>query len=116
MAIAHIFRCKGNEAPMVYILNSQHCLRGRGLTTLRNTLFTAITRSKAWVRICGWGTQMTELQAEIDSIRSNDFRLSLRMPTDAQLHEIRQIHRELTARERARANEAATNLESFLKP
>ena len=115
VAVAHIFRSKGNESPMVYILNSQHCLGGRGLTTLRNILFTAITRSKAWVRICGWGSQMEKLQTEIDAIRSNDFRLSFCIPTDAELHEMRQIHREQTAHERARANEAATGLGKFLK-
>ena len=39
VAIAHIFRSKGNEAPMVYILNSQDCVRGHQQITLRNTLF-----------------------------------------------------------------------------
>ncbi len=115
IAIAHIFRSKGNESPMVYILNSQHCVKGRGLTTLRNILFTAITRSKAWVRICGWGTEMNELQAEIESIKNNDYKLKFPIPTDGQLSEMRRIHRELTASERARANEAETALRNFFE-
>lgn len=115
VAIAHIYRSKGNECPIVYILNSQDCVGGRGLITLRNSLFTAITRSKAWVRICGWGTQMEELAAEIEAIRSNDFRLTFNVPTDEQLLKMRQIHRERSADERARANEAETALRNFLE-
>ena len=115
VAIAHIFRSKGNESPMVYILNSHHCVRGRGLSTLRSILFTAITRSKAWVRICGWGAAMNELQSEIESIKNNDYKLKFRIPTDEQLSEMRRIHRELTASEQARANEAETALRNFFE-
>ena len=114
VAIAHIYRSKGNESPMVYILNSHHCVSGRGLSTLRSILFTAITRSKAWVRICGWGTAMNELQAEIESIKNNDFKLKFHIPSDEQLSEMRRIHRELTASERARANEAEAALRTFV--
>ena len=115
VAIAHIFRSKGNEAPMVYILNSQDCVRGHEQITLRNTLFTAITRSKAWVRICGWGPQMDELRNEVESIQGSDYRLSFSIPTDDQLHNMRQIHRERTAGERARANEAESALRNFIE-
>ena len=115
VAIANIYRSKGNESPMVYILNSQDCVVGRGLITLRNTLFTAITRSKAWVRICGWGDQMEKLATEIDAIRTKDYRLTFTVPTDDQLHSMRQIHRERTADERARANEAENALRTFLE-
>ena len=115
VAIAHIYRSKGNESPMVYILNSHQCVRGPGLSTLRSILFTAITRSKAWVRICGWGTTMNELLAEIESMKNNDYRLKFRIPTDDQLREMRRIHRELSASERARANEAETALRNFFE-
>ena len=115
IAIANIYRSKGNEAPMVYILNSQFCVGGRGLTTLRNILFTAITRSKAWVRICGWGTQMESLQREIETIRANDFKLTFRIPTDEDLIHMRQIHRDLTASEKARADAAEQAFRTFLE-
>ena len=114
VAIAHIHRSKGNESPIVYILNAQDCVVGRGLITLRNTLFTAITRAKAWVRICGWGSRMAELVQEIESIRRNDYRLTFSIPTDEQLVNIRQLHRERTAGEQARASEAENALRSFL--
>ena len=46
-----IYRAKGNEAGMVYIINAQDChSSARNLATIRNRLFTAITRSKSWIR------------------------------------------------------------------
>lgn len=49
-----IYRAKGNEAGMVYIINAQDCdTVGGNLGCIRNRLFTAITRSKAWVRVLG---------------------------------------------------------------
>jgi superfamily I DNA and RNA helicase len=54
-----IFRAKGNEAGMVYIINAQDCYYSFGnMATVRNRLFTAITRSKAWVRVLGFGKGM----------------------------------------------------------
>ncbi len=59
IAVTHIYRAKGNEAPMVYVLNSHECYAGLQLAKKRNTLFTAITRSRAWVRVCGIGAAST---------------------------------------------------------
>ncbi len=115
IALAHIHRSKGNEAAVVYVTNAQRCVAGPELVTLRNTLFTGITRSRAWVRICGWGPEMAKLEEEIAAIRKNQFRLTFRVPTAEQLAKIRQIHRELTTDERARAQRARRDLASFLE-
>ncbi|WP_419629534.1 DEAD/DEAH box helicase, partial [Thiolapillus sp.] len=62
-----IYRAKGNEAGMVYIVNAQDCdTPFSGLATLRNRLFTAITRSKAWVRVIGYGKMMQNLADEYE--------------------------------------------------
>ena len=54
-----IYRAKGNEAGMVYIVNAQDCHSAAwNLASIRNRLFTAITRSKAWVRVLGVGNGM----------------------------------------------------------
>src|SRR5262249_50809797 len=45
VAVVNIHRAKGNEAPMVYVVNCQECMSDRGSSYLRNVLFTAITRS-----------------------------------------------------------------------
>jgi len=96
IAISHIYRAKGNEAPMIYILNSQYGFEGPELIKRRNALFTAITRSRAWVRICGYGSAMNDLKAEIDKVIENDFKLEFQVPTQTELAKMRKIHRDMT--------------------
>jgi superfamily I DNA and RNA helicase len=99
---------------MVYVLDCQHCVTGHELITLRNILFTAITRCRAWVRLCGWGPEMELLETEIRAVRDRKFRLQFTVPTAVELAKLRQIHRERTADERARIEKAEKSLKDFL--
>ncbi len=114
VAIANIYRAKGNEAPMVYIADSQFCFSGYELTKLRNILFTAITRSRAWVRICGYGNEMDLLSSEINKVIKNDFKLNFKIPTENELKTLRQIHRDRTAEEKRVIQKAEKGLFEFL--
>jgi superfamily I DNA and RNA helicase len=89
-----IFRAKGNEAPMVYVMNAQHCASGSRIDVKRNILFTAITRSKAWVRIYGVGPKMDILETEFASIRQSNFELDFRYPTEPERERMRIYHRQ----------------------
>lgn len=115
VAISHIFRAKGNEAPMVYVVDAQDCAAGFGLITLRNTLFTAITRTRAWVRLVGVGDGMKIVADEVKEAKSRDFRIEFVVPTQEQLKEMRTIHRERTPHEEQEARKAERGLEQFLK-
>lgn len=98
-----IFRAKGNEAGMVYVINAQDCDGlGAGLSTLRNRLFTAITRSKGWVRVVGFGPGMDALVHEFETLKRNEFRLNMQYPTDEQLSKLRIVHRDLSMHEKQR--------------
>jgi hypothetical protein len=99
---------------MVYVVNAQECFSGYELITLRNILFTAITRSRAWVRLCGWGPDMAKLTEEIEQVRRRDFRLEFRVPTEEELKKMRMIHRELTEAERAKRTRAEKGLAEAL--
>ena len=101
IAITGIFRAKGNEAPMVYVLNSEYGEEGSELIKKRNTIFTAITRSKAWVRICGCGPAMEKLKAEIDEVIKRDYQLEFTVPTEEQLAQMKKIYREITTEDRS---------------
>jgi superfamily I DNA and RNA helicase len=62
------FRAKGNEANIVFVVNSQvvsndFTLRGR------NSFFVAVTRSRGWCYISGYGDGIHELNTEIKAIR-----------------------------------------------
>ncbi len=91
-----IHRAKGNEAAMVYIVNAQECYSaGRDLASVRNRLFTAITRSKAWVRVLGVGESMVKLKSEYDALKARDFELQFTYPTPEQRAYLRVIHRDM---------------------
>ena len=68
-------RAKGNESYMVYIVNAQKCVNTLQRRTDRNALFTAITRSKGWVRVFGYGEDMHTLCEEFEQIKKHDFKL-----------------------------------------
>lgn len=103
-----IFRAKGNEAGMVYIVNAQDCHSAAwNLARIRNRLFTAITRSKAWVRVLGVGDGMLHLIKEYETLKGKNFELHFRYPTAEQRKHLMIVHRDMTpeARKRLRARE-----------
>lgn len=100
IAFTGIYRAKGNEAPMVYIINAQECYSGnyseRDLIRVRNILFTAITRSKSWVRVLGYGKEMEDLIKEYESVKNNNYKLKFRYPSVDEIKRLNTIHRDIT--------------------
>lgn len=104
-----IYRAKGNEAGMVYVVNAQDCDgTGVGLASIRNRLFTAITRSKAWVRVIGYGQGMANLIREFERLKQRNFRLDFTYPTDEVLKKLRIVHRDLSPHEKQRLEQRQT--------
>lgn len=98
-----IYRAKGNEAGMVYIINAQDChSSAANLATIRNRLFTAITRSKAWVRVLGVGEGMQKLIDEFERTKQANFELRFTYPTRSQRDQLKIVHRDISAEERKR--------------
>ncbi len=96
-----VHRAKGNEAGMVYIINAQECHSATwNLASIRNQLFTAITRSKAWVRVLGVGSRMKELITEYKRLEEKNFELQFIYPTKDQRQQLRIVHRDITAKAR----------------
>lgn len=95
-----IHRAKGNEAGMVYIINAQDCHSSTyNLARLRSRLFTAITRSKSWIRVLGIGTNMTAIVEEYTRLKSHDFQLQFRYPTENEREHLRIVHRDMSDKE-----------------
>ena len=115
VAMANIYRSKGNEAAMVYVVGAQHYMFSTEQIRRRNALFTAITRSRAWVRLCGWGPLFETLQAEVNRVKKNDYRLKFRLLTAKELEETRRIHRELTPGEREQYRKIESNAKELIK-
>ena len=110
---ASIYRAKGNEAPMVYIVNSEWCASGLEMIRLRNVLFTAITRSRAWIRICGVGNEMEVLETEIASVRENEYKLTFKVPTQDELKNIRLINRDRSVEEKGKITKAIQSIKEI---
>lgn len=100
-----IFRAKGNEAGMIYIMNAQDCASGwdkSATAMVRNRLFTAITRSKAWVRIMGIGPNMDILINEWVLLKSHHYKLHFTYPTDEEKKQLRLINKDIGAKTQVR--------------
>lgn len=102
VAFTGVFRAKGNEAGMVYVMNAQDCFSSFGnLGKVRNCLFTAITRSKAWVKVVGFGPDMEALEQEYRRVEGHNYELSFVYPTEETRKHLLVINRELSAEERS---------------
>jgi superfamily I DNA and RNA helicase len=113
VAFTGIYRAKGNEAGMVYIINAQDCQFSLGgMATLRNRLFTAITRSKAWVRVVGFGDGMQKLIDEFEKVKAQDFKLKFKYPTAEERKHLNIVNRDKDVRV---VREGAKNFEKVLK-
>lgn len=103
IAFSGIYRAKGNEAAMVYIVNAQVCFDSSfDLAKLRNQLFTAITRSKAWVRVLGVGKSMEGLIAEYEQVKAHNFKLDFTYPTRSQREHMNIVNRDMSESEKSR--------------
>lgn len=116
VAFTGIFRAKGNEAGMVYVINAQDCYNSFGqIGKVRNRLFTAMTRSKAWVRVVGVGRDMDLLTAEYNRIRDNDYKLSFVYPDSALRKRLRIVNRDMSSEEKTRVSVAKRSLNSLIQ-
>ncbi len=111
-----VHRAKGNEAAMVYVMNAHDCQSSAlDLARIRNRLFTAITRSRAWVRVLGVGEDMHELAREYKRLFKADFELRFRYPTLEERRNLRTIHRDMTSAEKKRIEGRNRNLIDIVK-
>ncbi len=116
VAFTGIFRAKGNEAGMVYVMNAQDCYQSLGeIGRVRNRLFTAITRSKAWVRVVGHGPDMVALEEEFNRVKNNDFKLKFIYPDEALRKRLRVVNRDMSAEEQKRVQNAQKTVTTLVR-
>lgn len=95
VVIANIFGAKETEFPMVYVVNAHECNSSLNLIKKRNALYTGITRSTAWVRICGVGLEATELEREYRNVKENEYQLKFCYPTAEKIRQMKDPTREI---------------------
>ena len=111
-----VYRVKGNEAGMVYIINAQDGYwMPMNLARIRNRLFTAITRSKAWIRVLGIGSGMRALIREYERLKERAFKLEFTYPTKDQRERLQRVYRDMTAADLKQLENRQKNLDNLLK-
>lgn len=98
IAVTGINRAKGNEASMVYVMNINDCYSDQSLNNvvLRNTLFTAMTRSKGWVKMCGTNDGTEALKEEYRKVVEENYHLVFdEYPTAQEIKRINTMHRSM---------------------
>jgi superfamily I DNA and RNA helicase len=94
VTLSTVYRAKGNEAAVVFAAGVDAIpLRTR---SGRNKLFTAFTRTKAWLRVSGIGTPASVISKEIESALAHFPFLEFEMPD---LNKIELIQRDLSERQ-----------------
>ena len=98
---------------MVYVINAQDCFTHslqREVARISNRLFTAITRSKAWVRVLGVGLPMAALKAEYERAKAADFELRFTYPTEEERKKIIVVNRDMSKGEQERVAKKQSSL------
>jgi superfamily I DNA and RNA helicase len=115
VVFTQIYRAKGNEASMVYIINAQECFDSFNVAQKRNMLFTALTRSKAWVRVLGYGQNMKELQKEFEEVKKNNFELKFIYPTAEERKKLNIVNRDMSKQEREKLQKKSASLDDLIQ-
>jgi superfamily I DNA and RNA helicase len=94
VTLSTVYRAKGNEAAVVFAMgvDAASTLSRAG----RNVIFTALTRTKGWLRVSGIGQRATRLVAEISKAEREFPRLKFRMPD---LEQVEMIQRDLSEKQ-----------------
>lgn len=82
-----VFRAKGNEANLVYLINCNKIQTSNRNSTYRNEIFTAMTRAK--VKVWLYGETVDFLKDEIEATRNHEYKLEFIYPTEQQKESIR---------------------------
>lgn len=109
VTLSTVHKAKGNEAAMVFAIGIDWLYEARNTLNDRNKLFTAFTRTKAWLRISGMGDRASFFFSEIEQSLKNSPSLVFKVPDPNQ---VKPIERDLQTEsaELLRAIDAVDNL------
>jgi superfamily I DNA and RNA helicase len=94
VTLSTVYRAKGNEASVVFAVGVDAA--NTKTRSGRNKIFTALTRTKGWLRVSGVGASATKLVNEIVKAQQTLPRLKFKMPD---LQEVELIQRDLSQKQ-----------------
>ena len=109
VTLASVFRAKGNEASVVYIISfDQLSSYSRGVQS-RNAAFTALSRAKGWLRISGIKPGIVQIKTEVEKILGDSPDLEFVFP------DMDVVARKLSPTEQTKRHRNFQNAESGLR-
>ncbi|TYQ13102.1 UNVERIFIED_CONTAM: superfamily I DNA and RNA helicase [Acetivibrio alkalicellulosi] len=75
VTLTTVYKAKGNEAAMIFVIGCDVLESKKNSRAMRNKVFTAFTRAKAWLKISGVGIDEHSLVKEINTVKENNFKL-----------------------------------------
>ncbi|MGN7986387.1 DEAD/DEAH box helicase [Pedobacter sp. 22226] len=111
VTLSTVYKAKGNEAFIVYVMAFDYLYNFVDFVSARNTAFTSISRSKGWCRISGIGAKMQRAINEINLILKDVPRFQFCFPDSDKIS--RMLSQEENARrlmERKRGSQALSDL------
>lgn len=94
VTLSTVYRAKGNESSVVFAIGVDAA--NTRTRSGRNKIFTALTRTKGWLRVSGIGAPATRLMAEIARAQQEFPRLKFTMPD---LKQVELIQRDLSEKQ-----------------
>ncbi|MFN6464500.1 MAG: hypothetical protein RMZ41_022165 [Nostoc sp. DedVER02] len=74
-----------------------------------------MTRSKAWLRVLGYGENMRGLVKEFEEVRKRNFVLEFTYPTEKERIRMNVINRDMSPKERERRSQNQRNLKDIVE-
>lgn len=90
VTLSTIYNAKGNESGSVHITGIDSVFSSKNDITERNKIFTAMTRSMAWVNLSGVGDSVQYCIDELEKLKENDYQLVFNQPSEKDVKTIRQ--------------------------
>jgi superfamily I DNA and RNA helicase len=95
VVICNLYQARSHEAAMVYVIDADTSWYSNyDMALIRNRLYSAMTRSKAWVRVVGVGKDMDWLVEEYERVKSKDFKFEFVYPTKQEIARLRMAFRD----------------------
>ncbi len=73
VTLSTVYKAKGNESAMVFVIGCDAVESEKDNKTMRNKLFTAFTRAKAWLKVTGVKISDSSITKEIQTIKDKNF-------------------------------------------
>lgn len=112
VTLSTVWKAKGNEAPIIYIINFDYLYQYAEEIESRNRAFTSISRSKGWIRISGTGKQMLAVEKELEKIIKNIPYFRFKFPD---MERVRRLDAAETSRRRKQVKTVEIATQQILK-